>query len=122
VNTPSTAVSPGLGAFIAFFVLAIALWLLMRNMNARMRRMSYRAEERQREAEAEARGVPAGEADGPEGQVAREADQTRTQDDLHEQDDTREQDHAEPTPERAGTTPEGDDGREGPEETGRTRP
>ncbi|HEY7720268.1 MAG TPA: hypothetical protein VIB11_00395 [Pedococcus sp.] len=104
MNTPSTAVSPGLGAFIAFFVLAIALWLLMRNMNARMRRMSYRAEERQREAEAEARGVPAGEADGPEGQVAREGDESSEQDDA------------------AGTTPEGDDGREGREETGRTRP
>ena len=99
----------GPGAFIAFFVLAIALWLLMRNMNARMRRMSYQAEER-REAEAEARGVPAGEADGPEGR------------DAGEQDHTREKDEAEPTPERAETTPEGDDGREGPEETGRTRP
>jgi len=44
-------VSPGLWGFVAFFVLALALYLLMRNMNARMRRMSYRAEERQREAE-----------------------------------------------------------------------
>ena len=65
MNTPSTAVSPGIGGFVAFFVLAIALWLLMRNMNARMRRMSYRAEEEQRRAGAEARGVPTGEADGP---------------------------------------------------------
>ena len=32
----------GFLAFIAFAVLAVALWLLMRNMNARMRRMSYR--------------------------------------------------------------------------------
>jgi hypothetical protein len=66
VNTPSTSISPGIGAFIAFFVLAIALWLLMRNMNARMRRMSYRAEEAQRQAEAEAQHRPAGEGDGPE--------------------------------------------------------
>jgi hypothetical protein len=65
VNTPSTAVSPGIWGFIAFFVLAIALWLLMRNMNARMRRMSYRAQERQQEAEAEAAGRRAGEDDGP---------------------------------------------------------
>jgi hypothetical protein len=69
VNTPSTSISPGLGGFIAFFVLAVALWLLMRNMNARMRRMSYRAEEEQKQAEAEARGRrPAGEEDLPTGQ------------------------------------------------------
>lgn len=49
-----SSVSPGIGAFLAFFALAIALWLLMRNMNSRMRRMSYRAEEAQREAEAAA--------------------------------------------------------------------
>jgi flagellar biosynthesis/type III secretory pathway M-ring protein FliF/YscJ len=51
---PSSLISPGLWGFVAFFVLAIALYLLMRNMNARMRRMSYRSEELQREAEAEA--------------------------------------------------------------------
>lgn len=39
-------VGPGLWGFIAAFVLALALWLLMRNMNSRMRRMAYR--ERQR--------------------------------------------------------------------------
>ncbi|HEX5522448.1 MAG TPA: hypothetical protein VFX53_03300 [Pedococcus sp.] len=65
MNTPSTAVSPGIWGFIAFFVLAIALWLLMRNMNARMRRMSYRAQQRQEEAEAEAAGRLAQEDDGP---------------------------------------------------------
>jgi hypothetical protein len=61
-----TTVSPGIGAFLAFFALAIALWLLMRNMNARMRRMSYRAEEAQREAESKGAQRPAGEADGRE--------------------------------------------------------
>lgn len=35
-------VGPGIFGFIAAFVLALALWLLMRNMNARMRRMAYR--------------------------------------------------------------------------------
>ena len=45
----STSVSPGLGGFLAFFLLAIALWLLMRNMNARLRRMAYR-DEAEREA------------------------------------------------------------------------
>ena len=29
---------PGIPAFIAFFFLVIALWLLMRNMNGRLRR------------------------------------------------------------------------------------
>jgi hypothetical protein len=47
-------VSPGLWGFFAFFLLGLALYLLMRNMNARMRRMSYRSEELQREAQAEA--------------------------------------------------------------------
>jgi len=53
MDTPSTAVGPGIGAFVAFFVLAVALWLLMRNMNSRMRRMAYK--EQQRVAEIEAR-------------------------------------------------------------------
>ncbi|QGN59177.1 hypothetical protein [Nostocoides sp. HKS02] len=61
---PSTLISPGIWGFLAFFVLAVALYLLMRNMNARMRRMSYRAEELQRRAEAE--GKTGTEADTPE--------------------------------------------------------
>ena len=48
MNTPSTSVSPGLGGFLAFFVLALALWLLMRNMNARLRRMRFREEDEAR--------------------------------------------------------------------------
>ena len=50
-GAPSAMVSPGLWGFVAFFVLALALYLLMRNMNSRMRRMSYRSEELQRRAE-----------------------------------------------------------------------
>ena len=53
MDTPSTSVGPAIGAFIAFFVLAVALWLLMRNMNSRMRRMAYK--EQQRVADIEAR-------------------------------------------------------------------
>ena len=52
MDTPSTSIGPGLGAFIAFFVLAIALWLLMRNMNGRMRRMAYKEQQRVAELEA----------------------------------------------------------------------
>ena len=50
-EAPTADGGPGFLAFLAFFILALALWFLMRNMNARMRRMSYRAEELQREAE-----------------------------------------------------------------------
>jgi hypothetical protein len=64
MDTPSSTVGPGIGAFIAFFLLALFLWLLMRNMNGRMRRMAYR--EQQRVAELEAR-------------EAREQDQAPTQ-------------------------------------------
>ena len=53
MGTPSTAIGPGLGAFVAFFVLAVILWFLMRNLNGRMRRMAYK--EQQRVAELEAR-------------------------------------------------------------------
>lgn len=48
--TPTTDVSPGIWGFIVFAVLAIALYLLMRNMNSRMRRMSYRQKDAHREA------------------------------------------------------------------------
>ena len=54
MNTPSTEVGPGLWAFIAFFFLAVALWLLMRNMFVRLRRMNLveRAEQQRLEREA----------------------------------------------------------------------
>ena len=41
-DAPTADGGPGFLAFVAFFLLALALWFLMRNMNARMRRMSYR--------------------------------------------------------------------------------
>ncbi len=52
MNSPSSEVGPGFLAFVAFFFLAVCLWLLMRSMFKRMRRMNLaqRAEE-QREAE-----------------------------------------------------------------------
>jgi hypothetical protein len=39
------SVSPGILGFLAFFLLAIALYLLVRNMNGHLRRMRYRAED-----------------------------------------------------------------------------
>ena len=58
-------VGPGIWGFIAFFVLAVALWLLVRNMNSRLRRMAYTDRERAQAAEAKAReaeGAAAGAA------------------------------------------------------------
>ena len=53
MDTPSTSIGPGLGAFVAFFVLAVVLWFLMRNLNGRMRRMAYKEQQRVAELEAQ---------------------------------------------------------------------
>jgi len=53
MGTPTTDIGPGLGAFVAFFLLAVLLWFLMRNMNARMRRMAYAERDRAARADAE---------------------------------------------------------------------
>lgn len=45
MDPESVAVTAGLGGFLSFFLLALALYFLMRNMNARMRRMAYREEQ-----------------------------------------------------------------------------
>lgn len=56
---PGSASSmPGLGSFIVFVFLAIALYLLLRNLNARLRRMSYREKERQAAEAAETDEAP----------------------------------------------------------------
>jgi large-conductance mechanosensitive channel len=67
-ETPSDDSMPGLGSFIVFVFLAVALYFLLKNMNARLRRMSYREKER---AAAEADAAEAGPgadppASGPE--------------------------------------------------------
>lgn len=49
MSTPTTDVSPGIWGFLVFAILAIALYFLMRNMNSRMRRMSYRQKDAHRE-------------------------------------------------------------------------
>lgn len=48
------AVSGGIGGFLAFFLLACALWLLMRNMNKRLRNIKYDEELEQQRNLAEA--------------------------------------------------------------------
>ena len=45
MNAESVDITAGLEGFLAFFLLAVALYFLMRNMNARMRRMAYREEQ-----------------------------------------------------------------------------
>ena len=52
-------ISAGLGGFIALFVLAIVLWLLMRNMSGRLRNVRFdeELEDERRAAEAAAEGV-----------------------------------------------------------------
>ena len=41
------SVTPGLLGFLVVFLLALATWLLMRNLTARLRRMRFREEQRQ---------------------------------------------------------------------------
>jgi hypothetical protein len=41
-------VTPGALAFVIMFVLAVAIWLLLRNLTGRLRRMRYREEQRLR--------------------------------------------------------------------------
>jgi hypothetical protein len=54
MNPESVDVTAGLGGFLAFFLLAVALYFLMRNMNARLRRMAYRQEPEASSAEVSA--------------------------------------------------------------------
>jgi cytidylate kinase len=49
----STTITAGLGGFIVFFALAVATWFLVRNMNARLRRMRYREEQEKLQAQEE---------------------------------------------------------------------
>ena len=51
MDPESVNITAGLGGFLSFFLLAVALYLLMRNMNPRLRRMAYREEQRGREAD-----------------------------------------------------------------------
>ena len=62
MDPESVAVTAGLGGFVSFFLLAVALYFLMRNMNARMRRMAYREEQ---EAKLAAGGSGSGRPDSP---------------------------------------------------------
>ena len=73
MDPESVAVTAGLGGFVSFFLLAVALYFLMRNMNARMRRMAYREEQ---ESKSVAGGSVSGPPDssGPESGTAKSPD------------------------------------------------
>jgi hypothetical protein len=64
------SVSPGILGFIAFFLLAVALYLLVRNMNGHLRRVRYRQEALEaEEAQAAEQARPAEPpGDAPEGE------------------------------------------------------
>lgn len=48
------AISAGVGGFLAFFLLAVALWLLMRNMSTRLRNVRFAEEQEDARRAAEA--------------------------------------------------------------------
>jgi len=73
MNPESVDVTAGLGGFLAFFLLAVALYFLMRNMNVRLRRMAYREEQEAKAAGAsspddppDSAGPKGGHRDGPD--------------------------------------------------------
>jgi hypothetical protein len=73
MNLESVDVTAGLGGFLAFFLLAVALYFLMRNMNTRLRRMAYREEQEAKTAdggslrdETDSAGPEGGPQDGPD--------------------------------------------------------
>ncbi len=51
MSPESVDVTAGLGGFLAFFLLAVALFFLMRNMNTRLRNLAYREQQEAKEAE-----------------------------------------------------------------------
>jgi flagellar biosynthesis/type III secretory pathway M-ring protein FliF/YscJ len=83
-EAPTADGGPGFLAFVAFFLLALALWFLMRNMNARMRRMSYRqqAAHRGKDEPQVAPDELADEQDGPVAERVDPADPAATADDA----------------------------------------
>jgi hypothetical protein len=77
MSAESVDISAGLGGFLAFFLLAVALYFLMRNMNARLRRMAYREEQEARAAQGPKAGLDSGAKgpeDGPKGGLQDDSD------------------------------------------------
>jgi flagellar biosynthesis/type III secretory pathway M-ring protein FliF/YscJ len=85
-STPDPeSVSPGLWGFAVVFVLAVVVWLLMRNMTGHLRRLRFREEERQRREAAER---PASERDRNENRSERDrSERDRSERDRSERGD-----------------------------------
>ena len=67
MNAESVDVTAGLGGFLAFFLLAVALYFLMRNMNVRLRKLDYREQQEARAAEEDGPPRDRPDSSGPEG-------------------------------------------------------
>ena len=65
MNPESVDVTAGLGGFLAFFLLAVALYFLMRNMNTRLRRLAYREEREQQQKGPDSPGSGSGPPEDP---------------------------------------------------------
>jgi hypothetical protein len=65
MSPESVDVTAGLGGFLAFFLLAVALYFLMRNMNTHLRRLAYREERERQEKGPDSPGQGSGPQDGP---------------------------------------------------------
>ena len=65
MSPESVDVTAGLGGFLAFFLLALALYLLMRNMNTRLRRLAYSEERESQEPGHDSPGPGSGPDDDP---------------------------------------------------------
>lgn len=63
----SYTIGPGFWGFVAFFVMAIALWLLVRNMSGRLRRMAYQERQREGTATGPTQAASGDGADGADG-------------------------------------------------------
>ena len=66
MNAESVDVTAGLGGFLAFFLLAVALYFLMRNMNVRLRNLSYREERESTATDPGSPGSPGSPRDRPD--------------------------------------------------------
>ena len=92
MTAPSTEIGPGWWAFVAFFFLAIGLWIIMRSMFKRLRRMriaeAHRvADERTERAWSDASGVlrdRSVEGQGRGGEVRDEGEDGQGMEDLVE--------------------------------------
>lgn len=64
-SVESVTTTAGLLGFLTLFALALACWFLFRSMNARLRRMRFRAEQEEAAAAEESSGTAGPSTSGP---------------------------------------------------------